>query len=150
MPQSLASVLIHLIFSTKHRVPLIRADVEPDLHPYLAGICRNLGSPSLDSGGAEDHVHILFSLSRTITISKFVEEVKKGSSIWMKTKGRELREFAWQGGYGAFSIGESGVSDLKRYLATQKEHHSRISFQDEFRLFLTKYKTEYDERYVWD
>jgi len=150
MPQSLASVLVHLIFSTNHRIPYIRAEVEPDLHPYLAGICRNLGSPSLDIGGAEDHVHILFSLSRTITISKFVEEVKTGSSVWIKTKGDEFREFAWQGGYGAFSIGQSGVTDLKRYLASQKEHHRTFSFQDEFRLFLRKYNTEYDERYVWD
>jgi len=148
--QSLAVVLVHLVFSTKERRPDIRPEVEAELHRYLAGTCRELGCPTLGINGTEDHVHIVFSLSRTITIADFVEKVKANSSGWIKTKGREYRDFAWQGGYGAFSIGQSGVPAAKRYLAGQKEHHRKVSFQEELRDLLGRYQKEYDERYLWD
>jgi len=148
--QSPANVLVHLIFSTKHRHPWIRPEVRSELHRYVAGICRKQGCPALDVGGTEDHVHILFSLSRTVTISKLDEEVKTGSSKWIKSKGQEYADFAWQGGYGAFSIGQSGVEAARRYIGRQEEHHRKVSFQDEFRAFLRKYGVAYDEGYVWD
>jgi len=85
-----------------------------------------------------------------ITVADLVEEVKTESSKWIKTKGRELRNFHWQAGYGAFSIGQSNVEALKRYIRGQKKHHSRMTFQDEYRQFLKRYQVEYDERYVWD
>lgn len=150
MPQSLSSILIHLVFSTKNREPFITPAIEAELHPYMAKIFRDLKSPSLAIDGTSDHVHILFSLARIITIADLVEEVKTSTSKWIKTKGREFRNFHWQKGYGGFSIGQSNVGLLKRYIRDQKAHHRRITFQDEYRKFLKSYGIDYDERYVWD
>lgn len=150
MPQSLSSILVHLVFSTKHREPFITPAIETELHPYMAKVFRELKSPSLAIDGTADHVHILFSLARIITIADMVEEVKTNTSKWIKTKGREFRNFHWQRGYGAFSIGQSNVATLRRYIHHQKEHHRRITFQDEYRKFLKAYKIDYDERFVWD
>lgn len=150
MPQSLANILIHLIFSTKERRPLLQDDIRSKLHGYLIGTLDNLGTPSLATNSVSDHVHILFSLSRNHSVSKIVEEIKKSSSAWIKTQGRAYEQFHWQSGYGAFSIGQSQVAVVKKYIANQSEHHRKISFQDEFRRFLEKYQVKYDERYVWD
>ena len=149
MPQSLAKVLVHLIFSTKHRQALIDQAVRPRLHAYIVGILDNLKSPSLQTGGVADHLHSLFILSRTISQAEVVEEVKKSSSKWMKAEGN-VPEFAWQAGYGTFSIGESQVDTVIHYIQNQEQHHQKISFQDEFRRFLERYRIAYDERYVWD
>ena len=150
MPQSLSSILIHLIFSTKNREPFITEAIEKELHPYMAKIFRELKSPSLTIGGTDDHVHILFSLGRTIEVAELVQEVKTESSKWTKTQGQEFQNFHWQRGYGAFSIGQSQVGTLKRYIACQRIHHQRVTFQDEYRKFLKSYGIDYDERYVWD
>lgn len=150
MPQSLSSILIHLIFSTKNREPFISTAIEQELHPYMAKIFRELKSPSLTIGGTDDHVHILFSLGRTIEVADLIQEVKTESSKWIKTKGQEFEDFHWQRGYGAFSIGQSQVATLKRYIAGQRIHHQRITFQEEYRKFLKSYGIDYDERYVWD
>src|SRR5437762_12767680 len=150
MSQSLSSVLIHLVFSTKNRELFITAEVESELHSYMAKIFRELKSPSLAIDGTNDHVHVLFSLARVITIAELVEEVKTNSSKWIKTKGREFKNFHWQRGYGAFSIGQSNVEVLKRYIRNQKDHHKRVTFQDEYRDFLKSYGIDFDERYVWD
>jgi len=150
MAQSLSSVLVHLIFSTKERYPFIKAPVADELHAYLATVRATCGCPARRVGGTDDHVHILFSLSRTMAVSDLVEEVKKSSSKWIKTKGPELRAFAWQNGYGAFSIGQPRAAAVVRYIANQAEHHKTRTFQDEFRLFLHRYEVQYDERYVWD
>ncbi len=135
MPQSLSSILIHLIFSTKNRERFITERVERELHPYIASIFRRLKSPSLAINGTEDHIHILFSLARTIEVAELVEEVKTGSSVWIKTKGPEFQNFHWQRGYGAFSIGQSQVTATKRYIAQQKIHHQRFTFQDDIGSF---------------
>jgi len=150
MPQSLASILVHIVFSTKHRQPLIKPEVEKELFSYMAGIFRQYESPASTINGTDDHVHILCSLSRKMALSDLLEEVKKSSSKWIKTKGAAYKNFYWQNGYGAFSIGQSGVEALKKYIATQKEHHRQKTFQDESREFLQLYNIEYDERYVWD
>jgi putative transposase len=150
MPQSLSSVLIHLIFSTKNREHFLTPSIETELHPYMASIFKGLKSPSLTIEGTPDHIHILFSLSRVIKIAELVEEAKTDSSKWIKSKGREFTNFHWQRGYGAFSIGQSQVSPLKRYIARQKIHHQRVTFKDEYRRFLATYGIDYDERYVWD
>ena len=150
MPQSLSAILIHLVFSTKNREPFITPAIETELHPYMAKIFRELKSPSLTIDGTSDHLHILFSLGRVIKVADLVEEVKTESSKWIKTKGRKFRNFHWQKGYGAFSIGQSNVVALKRYISNQKMHHRRITFQDEYRKFLKSYGVGYDERYVWD
>jgi len=150
MPQSLASVLVHIVFSTKHRQPLIKPEIEKELFSYMAAIFRQYESPAITINGTDDHVHILCSLSRKMALSDLLEEVKKSSSKWIKTKGAAYKNFYWQNGYGAFSIGESGVAGLKEYIANQKERHREKTFQDEYRAFLKLYNVEYDERYVWD
>jgi putative transposase len=116
----------------------------------MAKIFCELKSPSLATDGTNDHLHILFSLGRVIKVADLVEEVKTESSKWIKTKGPEFRNFHWQAGYGAFSIGQSNVTTLKRYIRNQKQHHQRVTFQDEYREFLKAYEIDYDERYVWD
>ena len=150
MPQSLSSILIHLIFSTKNREPFLTTEIDAELYPYMASIFKAMKSPALIINGTSDHIHTLFSLSRVVTIASLVEEVKTESSKWIKTKGKQFRNFHWQSGYGVFSIGQSQVPTVKRYITRQKEHHHRVSFQDEYRKFLNVYGVEYDERYVWD
>ena len=149
MPQSLSKVLVHLIFSTKHREPLIGPEVRSRLHAYLVGILDHLKSPSLQTGGVADHVHVLFVLGRTISQADLIEELKKSSSKWMKAEGG-VPGFTWQAGYGAFSIGESQADTVIRYIQNQEGHHRKVTFQEEFRKFLERYKVAYDERYVWD
>ena len=150
MPQSLSSILVHLIFSTKNREPFISLAIERELYPYMATIFREHDSPSLIIDGTSDHLHALFALSRTIAVADLVEEVKTGSSKWIKTKGSEFKNFHWQKGYGAFSVAQSNVEVVKRYIQNQKQHHRRLTFQDEYRQFLKRYQVEFDERYVWD
>lgn len=150
MPQSLSSILIHLVFSTKNRQPLIKPDIERELYRYMATVFKNAGCSSLAIDGTEDHLHILFVLSRTKTVAEVVEEIKTSTSRWIKEKGSIYRHFQWQTGYGAFSIGQSQVPSVKNYLKRQKEHHRKRSFQDEMRLLLAKYEVKYDEKYVWD
>lgn len=150
MAQSLSNILIHIVFSTKNRVNIINPEIEKELYPYLANICRSLECPAPEIGGTENHVHILCRLSRTITVSKLVEKIKTGSSKWLKTKGEAFHSFSWQNGYGAFSIGVSNFPALKQYIADQKEHHKRRTFEEELRSLFKKYEIAYDERYVWD
>ena len=149
MSQSLAQILVHIIFSTKNREPLLTDPVRPQLWRYLAGALDALDSRAILVGGPADHVHILCRLSKNITLCKLVEEVKKESSKWLKQQGPNLSGFYWQSGYGSFSIGQSQVAATERYILRQEEHHRRISFQEEYRRFLTKYNIPYDERYVW-
>jgi REP element-mobilizing transposase RayT len=116
----------------------------------MAGILRNLQCPALTIGGMPDHVHILFGLSRTMAISQVVEVLKKDSSKWIKTQGPSFNQFHWQAGYGAFSIGQSGVEEARRYIDSQPAQHEGRDFQEEYRHFLSKYGLDCDERYVWD
>ena len=150
MPQSVSCILLHLIFSTKDRHPLITADIEPQLHAYMATILRETSSVPVAVNGTPDHIHAFFSLSRTTQVCDVVEKVKKRSSKWIKTKGPDFRGFQWQAGYGVFSIGGSNAEALREYVAKQKEHHRDKSFEDEYRALLNKYRVDYDERYVWD
>ena len=149
MPQSLSCVLIHIVFSTKDRAPLLDSSVRPALDGYLATVARNSGCQCFRVGGVADHVHLAIRLSRTITIAQLVEELKTSSSKWLKTQSPALRGFAWQGGYDAFSIGPTSVEGLKRYIDRQEEHHRTRTFQQEYRKFLERYGVDYDERYVW-
>lgn len=148
MPQSLVTNLIHLVYSTKHRAPCIRDEVLAKLHAYQAGIFADWESPALAIGGVGDHVHALFSLSKNKPLSKLVEEVKKGSSKWMKANGAP--NFQWQNGYAAFSVSQSNMEAVRRYIAEQEKHHRKLSFQDELRLLLQRHKLQFDERYLWD
>jgi putative transposase len=150
MSQSLSNILIHLIYSTKHREPFITPDVAPELDAVPLTILKRLNCPSLRTGGMPDHLHILFRLSRTMAVADVVEEVKKETSKWIKTKAEPFSRFSWQEGYGAFSVSESNVPEVISYIENQQQHHKTRSFQDEYRVFLRKYKIPYDERYVWD
>jgi putative transposase len=150
MPQSLARLHIHLVFSTKNREPRIPDTTRDSLHRYMATVLQNLGCPPVLINSMPDHVHLLFDLSRTVHVSGVVEEVKKSSSKWIKTQGDPFAGFAWQSGYGAFAVSESNVPIVRDYIATQAEHHRRKSFQEEYRAFLEKHRVSFDERYVWD
>lgn len=150
MPQSLVKNYIHLVFSTKYREPFIHEPIEAELYTYLGGMCKILECQPIKVGGYTDHVHILCMLSKKIALMKLLEEVKSHSSKWMKTKGNEYKNFYWQDGYGAFSVNPSDVDRVINYIANQRVHHSKKTFQDEYRAILRKYKVEYDERYVWD
>jgi len=148
MPQSLANVLIHLVFSTRDRSPHLTREIREELFPYLGGLFRNIECPVVQIGGVEDHVHILFRLSRTITLAQIVEKTKTSTSKWLKTKG--CPDFAWQAGYGAFSVSQSQASSVVAYIQGQEDHHRVLSFQDELRALFTEAGIDYDERYVWD
>jgi REP element-mobilizing transposase RayT len=151
MPQSLSQILLHVVFSTKDRRPLLRDRAFRDeMHRYLGGILNGLDCPSLIVGGVEDHVHLLCALSRTRAPADLVKEVKRNSTAWIKTRAPEFAGFAWQAGYGIFSIGYSQLEDVRRYIAGQEEHHQKVTFQDEFRRLLQRYAVSYDEAYVWD
>jgi REP element-mobilizing transposase RayT len=150
MSQSLVKNYIHIVFSTKHRVPLINPPFEKELHAYLGGICNALECPVLTVGGYTDHVHILCLLSTKIALMQLLKELKANSSKWMKTKHPDLNNFYWQDGYGAFSVNPAEVEIVMDYIKNQHEHHRTKSFQEEYRAFLKKYKVDFDERYVWD
>jgi REP element-mobilizing transposase RayT len=151
MPQSFAQIYLHIVFSTKHRQPFLQhKPLREEMHAYLGGICRDLGSPSLIVGGVADHLHLLCRFGRMLAVSVFLRELKRESSKWVKTKDPELAQFHWQDGYGAFSLSPGHVGILTSYIARQEDHHSTESFQDEYRRLLEKYGIEYDERYVWD
>lgn len=150
MAQTLTSLMVHLVFSTKHRARLITPEIEPELYAYLGGIARNHGACLMAAGGDGDHVHLLVSQSKNVALSVLLNELKKSSSKWIKTQGREFANFYWQEGYGAFSVGASQVPAVRAYLARQKEHHRKRTFQEELIEFLQKYGVEYDERYMWD
>ena len=148
MPQTLSFNLVHVIFSTKDREGLIPEELLDALRAYLAGTARALGCECFRVGGVGDHVHLALRLAPTKIAAKIVSEIKTGSSVWMKQQGIEA--FAWQRGYGLFSVSPADIGALVRYIETQKAHHRKRGFQDEMRVFYAKYHVAFDERYVWD
>ncbi len=150
MPHSFSKLLTHLVFSTKYRAPLIAVANMEGLHRYVAAAVRAHGCAVHSIGGTENHLHICCSLARIITCARLVEEIKVDSSKWMKTQERSCMEFAWQNGYGAFSLGESQLEALCRYIDSQQEHHAKLSYEEEFRQLLRQHGQIYDERYMWD
>lgn len=150
MPQSLARLLTHIVFSTKHREPIIAREYQEELAAYLGGILRELDCPSIEIRCMPDHAHILCCLSRNHALAKVLEGIKTGSSKWIKTKGGLLSRFHWQNGYGAFSVSQSNVESVRQYIRAQDAHHHRMTFQEEFREFLERHQVEFNEQYVWD
>ena len=148
MPQSLARVLVHLVFSTKKRAPLLIEGARERAFAYLGATLNGIGCPVITVGGVADHVHLLFVLGRTVSLSKAVEEVKKESSKWAKDDVNS--GFYWQNGYGAFSVSPSNVEQVQASIENQEEHHRTMTFQEEFRTLLARHEIEWDERYVWD
>jgi REP-associated tyrosine transposase len=149
MAQSLAKNTIHLVFSTKNRRPCLKEALRPRLYAYLAGIFQEWESPAIIVGGHDDHVHALFLLNKNHPLTRVVEEVKKGSSKWIKTLASELGDFSWQNGYGAFSASESNVTDVREYIERQAEHHRRMTFQDELRQLFARHGIAVDEHHLW-
>jgi len=150
MPQSLSHVIIHLVWSTKHRERNLTPEVRPALHAYLATVARNMDCPCYRVNGVEDHFHLAVRLSRTVAQAALVEELKTSSSKWLKTQAPHLVEFTWQRGYAAFSVYYKEVERLLAYIDGQEEHHRKVGFQDEYRTLLKEHDIEFDERYVWD
>ena len=151
MGQSLAQILVHVVFSTKERLPFLQDEgMREELHRYLGGILGTLGCPPVVVGGVSDHVHLLARLSRTCAAAEMVKELKRGSTIWIKKRDRAFEGFSWQNGYGIFSIGYSQIGRVKEYITSQRKHHLKRSFQDEFRQLMRRYRIDWDEHYVWD
>jgi REP element-mobilizing transposase RayT len=151
MPQSLARVVLHIVFSTKKRTPFLRnPETRTHLNAYIATILHDIDCEPILINGTEDHIHILTNFSRTITIAGLVESAKTSPSKWIKDQGPQYHDFSWQSGYGTFSVSQSDVAQLTHYITTQQEHHRTITFQDEFRALCEKHSIPIDERYVWD
>lgn len=149
MPHSYVSNLMHCIFSTKDRMPLIDAELESRLWPYMGGIARRHKMRALAIGGTTDHVHTLLSMPATMDVAKAVQLIKGGSSKWVHDTFARYREFAWQDGYGAFSVSASQADKTTAYINGQKEHHRKRTFEEEFVEFLDKHGVEYDRRYAF-
>jgi len=149
MPHSYVSNFVHYVFSTKERFPFIDQELESRLWPYIGGIARENGMKALTVGGTPDHVHVLLSIPATLSLAKAIQLLKGGSSKWIHDQIPRYRKFAWQDGYGAFSVGASQLKTVSRYIANQKQHHRKRSFEEEFLEFLDRYGVPYDRRYVF-
>ncbi len=150
MPQSLANILVHLVFSTKDRQPVLQDEWRDDMHGYIGGIIRRCGGDLLAANSVSDHVHLFFPLPRTITVADLVKEIKTGATKWIHERNPRLNGFHWQAGYGVFSVSPGHKDAVVQYIAGQQEHHRKVTFQDEYRRLLEKYNIQYDERFVWD
>jgi putative transposase len=150
MSHSLSKIYVHIILSTKHRQPVLIPNIQPKLHRHITEICNNLECIPLSIGGASDHIHILCNLSKEITLMNLILEIKTGSARWIKTIGKEYSGFHWQDGYGSFSVNPIQTEPLVRYIANQFEYHRKKTFQEEYRMFLKKFRIEFDEQNVWD
>ena len=150
MPQSLHAKYSHLVFSTKNREALITGDLESRLFEYMGGIVRDMGAACVEINGMPDHIHLIIRDSKAVDDIKFIKELKGSSSRWVNESLDLPGRFSWQAGYGWFSVGPADVEQACAYVRRQKEHHAKVTFQDEFRRFLKQYEVEYDEQYVWD
>ena len=150
MPHTYTNLLSHVIFSTRERKPDPHDDIRPRVFAYMGGIIRELGGAALAINGPADHTHILLSLPANVAMSDAMRVIKTNSSRWIHEQWPGRRSFAWQSGYGAFSVSRSNVEEIERYIANQEEHHRPVSFQDEFLAFLKRHGVAYDPRYVWE
>ena len=150
MSQSLTDVLIHIVFSTKNREKILHEEIRHKLYAYISGIFKNKKCNHYQIGGIDDHIHISCSLPKTISISDLIKEIKTSTSLWLKNKENDLKDFHWQTGYGVFSLSPVHLRGLCEYIARQTEHHKHIDFKEEFLRLLNKYNINYDERYLWN
>jgi putative transposase len=149
LSHTFVNALFHCVFSTKGRRQLITAPLQERLWPFMGGIAREHGMKAFAVGGVEDHAHLLLSLPTTLSIAQALQQIKGVSSKWIHDTFSEHRDFAWQEGYGAFSIGVSQIDETVSYIRSQAEHHRKKTFQEEFLAFLKRHGIEYDERYLW-
>ncbi len=148
MAQSLSKVYIHCVFSTKKGAPLITDTIRKDLHSYIIGTLSNIDSYVNEIYANSDHIHVLCTLPRTITIAELISKIKTSSTKWIKNQG--IINFSWQGGYGTFSVSSSKVMVVEKYIQNQQQHHKTMTFKDELRKFFNEYKIDFNEQYVWD
>ena len=146
MAQTLHRILVHVVFSTKDRAPLLKVPIRPRLFAYLGGVVRSLGGEPLIVNGVAHHVHVLLTLPATVTLAETMRRIKAKSSRWMR---QGTQDFAWQAGYAAFSVSQSNLAGVREYIANQEEHHKRIAFKDEFLSLLMRSELEYEERFLW-
>jgi REP element-mobilizing transposase RayT len=150
MAHTYTNLLVHMIFSTKDRVPLLDAELKPRLFPYMGGIVHELGGTALLINGPSDHVHMLLLLPAKITVSEIAGKVKANSSGWVHREFPGKGTFAWQTGYAAFTVSHSQKQSVLDYIANQEEHHRKLSFKEELIAFLKKHEIQYDERYIFE
>lgn len=150
MAHSYTRLLYHSIFSTKDRQPMVDDKLKARLHPYTGGIIRELRGTAIAIDGMEDHVHILALLPAAKSVADVLRTVKTNSSGWVHKTWPQRTDFAWQIGYAGFTVSESNVEEVRRYLLNQKEHHRHMTFQEEYIAFLKRHGIEYDDRYIWD
>jgi REP element-mobilizing transposase RayT len=149
MSQSLSKLYIHLIFHTKNNESFIDTDIESELYAYLGGLLKDIKCVPIKINGIENHIHILCIMSKNISLADLTEDIKRNSSRWIKTKGDKYKNFAWQGGYGGFSVSQSKADVVKHYIENQKEHHKALSFKEEYIRFLKEYDIDFNEDYLW-
>ena len=149
MAHTFTNLLTHVIFSTKDRLPLLAPDLRPDMLAYLGGIVRKLHGKVIESNARPDHVHCLLSLPPALAVAEALRVLKSNSSLWVHET-RRRATFAWQTGYGAFSVSQSNVPAVVKYIRSQDEHHRKVTFQEEFIAFLKRHGITYDERYIWE
>ena len=149
MSQSLSKLYVHIVFHIKNTSPIIREEEERNLYAFLGSILKANESIPIIINGVGDHVHILYVMSKNIALAKLIEELKRNSSRWIKSLDAHYLNFAWQGGYGGFSVSPSLHDKTKSYIENQKDHHKKMTFKEEYLLFLNEYGVEYDERYLW-
>ena len=149
MSQSLSQIYIHVIFGTKNREKIITPKIESELHSYISGVLKHIECPVLEINSVPDHIHILYRLSKNISLAKSLQELKRESSAFMKLKG--ISNFSWQGGYGAFSVSSSKIETVRKYIKNQKEHHKTVSFKDEIEQFFQQYENnKFDSCFFWE
>ena len=150
MPQSLSKLYVHIVFHIKNNDVIIRPEDEKELYAYIGGIIKANEAFPIKINGTENHLHILTTMSKNLSLAKFVEEIKRNSSRWIKNKGSHYQFFRWQGGYAGYSVSQSKVSVVEKYIDQQKEHHKTITFQDEYVKFLREYNINFDEKHLWN
>ena len=150
MPSTHTNLLYHVVFSTKCRIPLITKKLQDELYRYIGGIIHAEGGVSLELGGTNDHIHLLVKFKPAVSVSVMLGRIKANSSKWANENKMKLRKFGWQEGYAAFSVSESQVGEVARYIQRQEEHHRKQTFQEEYVALLRRHVIEYDERYLWD
>ena len=149
MSHSFINCHIHYVFSTKKRQHLLTPELRERLFPYFGGIANNNDLKTIAIGGTDNHVHILASLAATLPLAKAIQLLKGGSSKWIHDTFPNYQHFAWQEGYGAFSVSQSQIGNTIQYIQNQAEHHRKMSYEEEFVALLKKHRIEYDERYMW-
>jgi len=149
MSQSLSKMYVHAMFHVKNNEVLIKPEDDKELYAYIGGLLGLSKSIPIAINGIEDHIHVLCIMSKNVTLAKLMEDIKGNSSRWIKTLGPHYRDFSWQGGYSGYSVSQSKVPTVKKYIERQKEHHKTQTSREEYIQFLKENEVDYNEDYLW-